>query len=64
MIDTAQAAEQSEKEDVGDSESDLRELDRVMRRAREEIARKAKLRDARFRKTLHERISRVASEKA
>lgn len=46
-----------------DSEADLRELDRVMLRAREEIARKAALREERFRKMLHETISEAAAEK-
>ena len=46
-----------------DSEADLRELDRVMFRAREEIARKAALREERFRKMLHKTISEAAAEK-
>ncbi len=46
-----------------DSEADLRELDRVMLRAREEIARKAALREERFLKMLHETISEAAAEK-
>ncbi len=46
-----------------DSEADLRELDCVMLRAREEIARKAALREERFRKMLHKIISEAATEK-
>lgn len=46
-----------------DSEADLRELDRVMLRAREEIARKAARREERFRKMLHKIISEAAAEK-
>lgn len=64
MIDQAQTRAPRDETDFADSEEDLRELDRVMTRAREEIARKAKLRDERFRRMLHEIISRVAAEKA
>lgn len=64
MIDQAQTRAPRDETDLADSEEDLRELDRVMTRAREEIARKAKLRDERFRRMLHEIISRVAAEKA
>ena len=63
MIDQAQTRAPRDETDLADSEEDLRELDRVMTRAREEIARKAKLHNERFRRMLHAIISRVAAEK-
>ena len=63
MIDQAQTRAPRDETGLADSEEDLRELDRVMTRAREEIARKAKLHDERVRRMLHKKKKKKKKKK-